>query len=1184
MANPIEINDFISGQFDENGRLLVSGALSLAEIEILDLIGEGEIDGLVSGEYIYSGNAGEVGYRTVEFKPYPNPPNLDVNWLRSIYWNSVPLVNSNNQYNYQRIDTSYTNGTRDGSLINQTSPELTISRAIGERLRGSEIDPITKLPILEKDYAKIYRILNKECKGILINVKIGQLSETVTDINSAEYGHVKPTFIEYKVYYKPIYNNANKTPDYTLGISEKIEGKITYGYIKSSRVTFFNNTSNTVDDDFIGWEIKIIRTTPESTSSSVRNQTLIDSITEIYIDVFLYPNSSIVRSRFSAEFFAQLPERAFDTRLLKVKVPTNYNPIKKTYGIDIISGQLPPNVNDYWIGEFKENREWTDNPAWCFYDLITNPRYGLGKYISEDFVDKWGLYEISKYCDELVPDGFGGVEPRFSCNLIINSREEAFKVVNDMASIFRGIAYYGNGFIYAIQDAPKDAIVMFNNTNVKDGDFNYSSSSKKVRHTVAIVRYNDKTNYYKPALEYVEDIEGIKKYGIRELDLTAFGCTSRGQAVRFGRWALLSETLQTETISFSAGLEAAYLRPGTIFKVYDLNKKIVRYAGRTNNIRLVPESGKTQITLDDNITLIDNVQYNLSLLTPTFNYDPSLVSGLDNLDYNNIRRNSIQSGRFGLTDIISENNKSIVTLNNLLDKNLYNLTGQLVWAIELTGSINTISESNKFIDENTDYYRTLNIEEKDINEYNIAGINYNFKKYIEIESGLGFDTTASISFRPVAPTALRQKRVVDNIFTEAIDLSFVSDNYSGVSHYRVYATTDNFPPTGLPNDNFLISTLPPEINQYRYVPTTTGDHKVRIYSYNQKYNIYSEDFVSGSITITKTDPIKNIIISSLRTELEPTGNIPGTLGTGRYFNDSPIFTWQAGISGTSSLSTNYNYRITIREPSTGFLPSNLIYFQETGLNLFSRELKYEFSFEKNLTTSGGPYREYDIIIEAADPNGNTSAGNTIGNTGEIWSNIYGYSTLRVKNDRITGIFLSTQPNVINNSYQTNQWIDPNGSISIYFTSGDIPEDTQGGFIYSSTGIFSGQNITGNIPSLYPIKTGEFEYDSLSKLASIPSQLLNVKTGYIAISLYDKFDKARRNNGLSMFSGLYVSNVISLVPSGDVFNFNINNKLDIHNTRFQNEFASYVTTRSGSFWVALTRDELNNEMIIGSKSV
>ena len=282
-------------------------------------------------------------------------------------------------------------------------------------------------------------------------------------------------------------------------------------------------------------------------------KSFIDSVTEVFQTSLSYPNSAVIGSRFEAEFFSQIPNRAFDAKLLKVKIPSNYDPITRTYHGDWDGtfstedeGPYGKSGSTYVAASRDLGKYWTDNPAWIFYDLVTNKRYGLGKYIETVNIDKWSLYKIAQYCDVLVDDGENDVEPRFSANVYINSKEEAFKVLQDFASIFRGIVYYGLGNINAIQDTEKEPVIQFTNANVEDGDFSYSSTAKKTRFSVATVRYNDKENFYKPALEYIEDVDAIRKYGVRETEVTAFGCTSKAQAVRLGRWILHTNNWEQE--------------------------------------------------------------------------------------------------------------------------------------------------------------------------------------------------------------------------------------------------------------------------------------------------------------------------------------------------------------------------------------------------------------------------------------------------------------------------------------------------------------------------------------------------------------------------------------------------------------------------------------------------------------
>ncbi len=239
---------------------------------------------------------------------------------------------------------------------------------------------------------------------------------------------------------------------------------------------------------------------------------------------------------------------------------------------------LPASLN--WDGSFYV--AWTDNYAWCFYDLVMNRRYGTGEHTAGYYggLDKWTTYLIGKICDEQVPDGYSGTEPRFTCNLFLQTPEDAYRVLTDMASGFRAMLYWANGQIVPVQDTAKEAIHHFTNSSVKDGIFTYSGTAKKARHTVALVRYNDKRDNWNPKPEYVDDLEGILKFGVQPIEITAFGCTSRAQAYRHGLLTLMTERTNTETVTFQTGLEAGAVRPGDIFKVSDRHRSGLQYSGR----------------------------------------------------------------------------------------------------------------------------------------------------------------------------------------------------------------------------------------------------------------------------------------------------------------------------------------------------------------------------------------------------------------------------------------------------------------------------------------------------------------------------------------------------------------------------------------------------------------------------
>jgi predicted phage tail protein len=368
--------------------------------------------------------------------------------------------------------------------------------------------------------------------------------------------------------------------------SNTISGKTTSKYQRSFKVLLPGDGP---------WDIRISRTTADSTTSNLRNSTWWESYTEIIDSKLAYPNSALVALSIDSEQFSSIPSRGYDIKGLKVRIPNNYNPVTREY-------------TGIWNGTFKT--AWTDNPAWCFYDMLTNDRYGLGTFIADSQVDKWQLYTISQYCDELVPSGFGTMEPRFTCNLYLQTREEAYKVINAMASIFRAMVFWSSGTIFTSQDAPSDPVALFTPANVIEGKFSYEGSSIKARHTVALVSWNDPKDRYKQRIEYVEDEQGIDRYGVIETTLLAVGCTSRGQAHRLGRWLLYTERLETEVVTFKTGLDGTLVSPGSIIKTTDPIRSGNRRGGR------LLSASTTQVVLDSSIGLSSLESYTLWVVLP----------------------------------------------------------------------------------------------------------------------------------------------------------------------------------------------------------------------------------------------------------------------------------------------------------------------------------------------------------------------------------------------------------------------------------------------------------------------------------------------------------------------------------------------------------------------------------------
>ena len=520
--------------------------------------------------------------------------------------------------------------------------------------------------------------------------------------------------------------------------------------------------------------------------------------------------------------------------------------------------------NDLWDGTFKDDKEWTNNPAWCFYDLLTNKRYGAGNYIKESDVDKWSLYRVAKYCDELVSDGAGGVEPRFTCNTYITSQEDALKVLGDMASIFRGMFYYANGLISTINDMPSEtSIYTFTNANVVGGDFSYESSSLKDRNSAVYVRYIDKTKSHKPGVEYVENVEAIRKFGLKETELTAFGCTSRGQAQRLGRWLLSSDYNETETITFQTGPEAVYLKPGDVVKVYDYNKKYKTVGGRLNSIVLSGIDNTSAFgamtgffgldrKLDFNFSDPQKV-YKFSILAPKMNLDPSVngavLSSRDISEYRNPLVSSTFISGSNLTTGANYDTIKISGLTSMLTGfNQFNITGlrlftgvtgispaSLVWSLENSGSLDGATDSDY------DFYRLFRIQEGQNSEYTLLGAQVYNLKYTQIENGLNI---VSFSTNPQALSPDSASFAVNGA-TVILTINYAGSQKSVNSNFKVFKKSSftNFnPATDL---NFITVNIDRMTNLVTTtIQITSADAGVsfRVYG-NNAFNLISTNFI-----------------------------------------------------------------------------------------------------------------------------------------------------------------------------------------------------------------------------------------------------------------------------------------------------------------------------------------------------
>lgn len=318
------------------------------------------------------------------------------------------------------------------------------------------------------------------------------------------------------------------------------------------------------------FQVRVSRLTDDSKSDSLRNGTVWASYTEITDAKFSYPNSAVVGMKIDKSQYGDTPNRTYHIKGMIIQVPDNYDPESRTY-------------TGIWTGRFKP--AWTNNPAWVFYDLVTNERYGIGEMIGSFGVDKFALYAIARYCDELVDDGFGNKEPRFTFNAYITSQRKAKEVLDDLASVFRGMPLWDGQQLTCFQDRPSDPVWTYTNSNVIDGKFKYTSTAKSARHNATEVSWINPSNGWSEEREFIQDDDLIQRFGgVNVKKVTAFGCTSRGQAHRVGKWILQTEKLEKDSVTFSTGREGINCISGDIIEVADDSFAGVKVGGRVLSV------------------------------------------------------------------------------------------------------------------------------------------------------------------------------------------------------------------------------------------------------------------------------------------------------------------------------------------------------------------------------------------------------------------------------------------------------------------------------------------------------------------------------------------------------------------------------------------------------------------------
>jgi predicted phage tail protein len=460
-----------------------------------------------------------------------------------IYLDNTPINDASGNVNYPNVTWSWRNGAVDQSYI-PGIPSVENETTINVELRS--------------DTAWVRSITNLQLSAVRVRLAWPALQQQDDEGNVGGYR------IEYAI------DVSTDGGSYQQVLDEAVDGKTTTRYERSRRIDLPAATS--------GWQIRVRRITPNQNTNKIADTMLVAGITEVIDAKLRYPNTALLYIEFDAEQFTNIPAVTVKCKARKWQVPSNYDPVARTY-------------SGVWDGTMKE--AWTNNAAWITYGICTVDRFGLGKRIKSWMVDKWELYRIAQYCDQLVPNGVGGTEPRYLCDMNIQAKADAWSLLRDISAIYRGMTYWAQGQLVAQADMPRaqDFDYVFTRANVIDGKFSYSSASSKTRYTRALVSYDNPANNYDTDVTAYADLVQQRRFGDKPVEISAIGCTRASEAQRRGKWVILSNN-QDRTVSFKTGMEGSIPLPGYIIPVADS-----LLAGREIGGRISSAAG-VMVTLD----------------------------------------------------------------------------------------------------------------------------------------------------------------------------------------------------------------------------------------------------------------------------------------------------------------------------------------------------------------------------------------------------------------------------------------------------------------------------------------------------------------------------------------------------------------------------------------------------------
>ena len=715
---------FLEKAFPQNFPDLPKDALQSVQFQtLIELLGSGEIEGFPSA----TGSKGSTEY--------------NISALKDVFLNNTQVLQqaagtspNDEDFNFPNITFEPRFGTSDQTAIagiSETESETSVGVTV------TQSTPVSR------------SISNTNVDAVRVTVGFPTLQkfEDNGDINGAEVALTIQTI-----------ENDGTT---TTVITDTVKGRTASTYFRDYKINLPSGTSFPVT-------IRVNRTTADSTETTLQNSFQWSSFTEIINESRAYANFAHVALRFDAATFPNQPQRMYRIRGTKIKIPHN--------GTVRADGSI--SYSGTFNGTFKTDKEWSNDPAWILYDLLTTSK-GFGDHIAESSLDVFSFFSASQYASEQVDDGAGGTEARFSCNVVLNSQRAAYDTINNLASVMRAMPFYSAGAVNISCDKPTDPSYIYNLSNVSEAGFSYSSASKDTKYTVVNVSYFDMETA-EIDYETVEDTALQAKYGIVTKNLNGFACTSRGQAARLGRWFLYTQNNEAETVTFTASLESGTIvRVGTVINIADPMRAGVRRGGRIKT-----GVSTTQIIVDDqnNTDLASTDSATLSVILSDGTLETKTISDIT-----------------GATITVDSAFSSVPLTNS-------------VWVIE-----NTSVELQTF--------RVVSVTEQELLNYQIVAVVHDPNKYAFVEDGTALParTITTLTALKDAPSSLQGTEQIVVLNNRAVSKLFIQwQPVSGVTEYMVQYRFQN--------ENFISERI--TRSDFTIFETLNGTYEVRVFSYN----------------------------------------------------------------------------------------------------------------------------------------------------------------------------------------------------------------------------------------------------------------------------------------------------------------------------------------------------------------